>query len=75
MISIIMPVYNTEEYLDECLQSILNQTYQKFEVICVNDGSSDNSLKILEKYAQNDTRFKIINHNYPLSNYYIIPLY
>lgn len=62
MISIIMPIYNTEKYLDECLQSILNQTYQKFEVICVNDGSSDNSLKILEKYAQNDTRFKIINH-------------
>ncbi len=62
MISIILPVYNVEQYLEECLESILNQTYQNFEVICVNDASPDNSLKILEKYAQKDNRFKVINH-------------
>lgn len=62
MISIILPVYNVEQYLEECLESILNQTYQNFEVICVNDASPDNSLKILEKYAQKDNRFKIVSH-------------
>ena len=62
MISIIIPIYNTEKYLEEWLQSIISQTYQKFEVICVNDASTDNSLKILEKYAQSDSRIKIINH-------------
>ena len=60
-ISIVIPVYNTQKYLDQCLGSILLQTYRNFEVICVNDGSTDNSLKILEKYAQLDKRVKIIN--------------
>lgn len=60
-ISIIIPVYNVEKYLRECLGSILNQTFTDFEVICVNDGSTDSSLKILEEYSQKDSRFKIIN--------------
>ena len=60
-ISIIIPVYNVEKYLRECLGSILNQTFTDFEVICVNDGSTDSSLKILKEYSQKDSRFKIIN--------------
>ena len=49
MISVIIPVYNVENYLRQCLDSILNQTYTDFEVICVNDGSTDNSLNILKQ--------------------------
>ena len=60
-ISIVIPVYNTQKYLDQCLGSILLQTYRDFEVICVNDGSTDDSLKILQKYAQLDNRVKVIN--------------
>ena len=48
--SVIVPVYNAEEYLDKCLNSILKQTNQDFEVICINDGSTDKSLDILNKY-------------------------
>ena len=59
--SIIIPVYNVEEYLKECLESIINQSFKDFEVICVNDGSTDNSLEILQKYAENDERFKVLN--------------
>ena len=47
-VSIIIPVYNTEKYLNECLNSIIAQTFKDIEIICVNDGSTDNSLKILE---------------------------
>ena len=49
-ISIIMPVYNSEKYLRKCLDSIVNQTFKDFELICVNDGSIDNSLNILKEY-------------------------
>ena len=59
--SIIIPVYNVEEYLEECLESIVNQSFKDFEVICVNDGSTDNSLEILQKYAEKDKRFKVLN--------------
>ena len=59
--SIIIPVYNVEKYLPKCLDSIVNQTYKNIEIICINDGSTDNSLKILEEYAQKDERIKIIN--------------
>lgn len=60
-ISIIMPIYNVEQYLEQCLDSCINQTLEDIEVICVNDGSSDNSLQILENYAKKDARIKIIN--------------
>lgn len=60
-ISIIVPVYNTEPYLEQCLDSIINQTLEDIEIICVNDGSTDNSLSILEEYASKDNRIKIIN--------------
>lgn len=59
-ISVIIPVYNIEKYLPECLDSLLNQTFRDFEIICVNDGSKDDSLKILETYAQKDLRIKVI---------------
>lgn len=60
-ISIIVPVYNTEEYLQKCLDSLTNQTIKNIEIICINDGSTDNSLKILENNATKDSRIKIIN--------------
>ena len=59
-ISIIIPVFNVEQYLEKCLNSAINQTLKNIEIITVNDGSTDNSLKILEKYSQKDNRLKII---------------
>lgn len=61
MISIIVPVYNVEKFLPQCLDSLVNQTYQDIEIICVNDGSTDGSLEILQKYAGKDERIKIIS--------------
>jgi glycosyltransferase involved in cell wall biosynthesis/SAM-dependent methyltransferase len=60
LISVIMPVYNAEKHLQVCLDSVVNQTLKDIEIICVNDGSTDNSLNILEKYQQKDDRIKII---------------
>jgi glycosyltransferase involved in cell wall biosynthesis len=60
-ISVIIPVYNVERYLAECLDSVLSQTFADIEVICVNDGSTDGSLEILEKYRRIDRRIKLIN--------------
>lgn len=60
-ISIIVPVYNVEKYLERCLDSILSQSFNAFELILVNDGSTDNSYKICEKYSYNDKRIKLIN--------------
>ena len=60
-VSIIVPVYNVEKYLPQCLDSVLKQTLKDIEVICVNDGSIDNSLDILNNYAAKDKRIKVIN--------------
>lgn len=60
-ISVIVPIYNAEKYLRECLKSIQNQTLKDIEIICVNDGSTDNSPKILKEFATKDKRFIIIN--------------
>jgi len=60
-ISIIIGVYNTEQYLRECLDSLINQTLKDIEIICVNDASTDSSLDILLRYKQKDKRIKIIN--------------
>ncbi|WP_052193917.1 glycosyltransferase [Cetobacterium sp. ZOR0034] len=61
LISVIMTVYNAEDFLEETILSILKQTYQNFEFLIVNDNSTDRSLKILEKYEKLDNRIKVIN--------------
>ncbi|MBF0542898.1 MAG: glycosyltransferase [Candidatus Riflebacteria bacterium] len=63
LISVIMPVYNAENYLGIAIESILKQTLSDFEFIVVNDGSSDNSAKILEHYAKIDPRIRILNNS------------
>lgn len=60
-VSVIVPVYNTEKYLERCIRSIINQTYSNLEIICINDGSSDNSLHILQCLKKEDERIIIIN--------------
>lgn len=61
MISVIVPVYNVEKYLEECLDSIQNQTYSDIEVILVNDGSTDKSKVICDRYCEDDNRFQLLN--------------
>jgi glycosyltransferase involved in cell wall biosynthesis len=61
--SLIIPVYNVDPYLCECLDSCINQTFKNLEIICINDCSTDNSKLILEKYAKKDNRIKVINHD------------
>lgn len=60
-ISVVIPVYNVEKYLRECLDSVINQSFSNWECICVNDGSTDNSLDILQEYAKKDSRIQIID--------------
>ena len=60
-ISIIIPIYNAEKFIARCIESLLQQTLTEIEIICINDGSTDNSLNILESYKKNDSRIKIIN--------------
>ncbi len=61
MISVIVPVYNTEKYLDRCIQSILAQTYTDFELLLINDGSTDSSGAICNKYAEQDSRVRVFH--------------
>ncbi len=63
-ISVIIPVYNTEQYLEECLDSVLKQTLKEIEVICIDDGSSDNSAEILKRYAAKDNRILIFHQKH-----------
>lgn len=63
LISVIVPVYNAGKYLDVCIKSLVLQTYKNLELIFVNDGSLDNSLKILKKWEKKDSRIKILNQN------------
>ena len=60
-VSVIVPVYNVEKYLSECLDSIINQTLKNIEILCINDGSTDRSLSILNRYAALDSRIKVIS--------------
>lgn len=61
IVTVVVPVYNVEEYLEHCLDSICSQSLRDIEIICVNDGSEDGSLDILKKYAANDNRIRIIS--------------
>lgn len=63
LVSIVMPVKNTEKYLEECLQSIINQTYVNWELLAVNDNSTDKSLEILTTFANQDKRIKVFNND------------
>lgn len=60
LFSIIIPVFNTEQYISQCLESILSQSFSNFEVICVDDQSTDDSLKILNEFASRDERIKVV---------------
>ena len=60
-VSIIVPVYNNEKFLEKCLDSIINQSYKNLEILLINDGSKDNSLKIMRQYAKKDKRIIIID--------------
>ena len=60
-VSILVPIYNVEKYLRECLDSLVNQTLQDIEIICINDGSTDNSPQIIEEYRLKDNRIRVIN--------------
>ena len=60
-ISVIVPVYNAEQYIRKCLDSIITQTYQNLEIICINDGSQDNTAEILNEYAKADSRLVVIH--------------
>ena len=59
-VSIIVPIFNTEKYLKRCLDCLINQTLRDIEIICIDDGSTDNSASILDEYAQKDTRIKLL---------------
>ena len=61
-VSVIIPVYNVEKYLGECLDSVLGQTMKEIEVLCVDDGSTDDSAKVLADYAAKDARVKVISY-------------
>ncbi len=63
IISVIIPIFNTQDYLKKCLNSVINQTLKDIEIICINDNSTDNSLSILNQYKKQDKRIKIISLN------------
>lgn len=61
LISIIVPIYKVEKYLDKCIKSIINQSYKKLEIILVDDGSTDNCGKMCDEYKKADKRIKAIH--------------
>lgn len=63
-VSIILPVFNESEYLDQCLESIINQSFTNIEVIIVDDGSTDQSLEICQRYLDQDSRVKLVYQNH-----------
>ena len=65
-VSVIIPVYNTDKYLEKSLDSLTSQTLKDIEIICVNDGSTDNSLAVLQKYADKDSRIIVINQEHKM---------
>jgi len=63
MISIILPVYYVEEYIENCLQTLLSQTYKDIEIICVDDCTLDNSVTVIKKYQKLDSRIRLVHHD------------
>ena len=61
LVSILIPCFNTERYLSKCLDLVLAQTYQKIEILLLNDGSTDHTLEVMQRYQEKDTRIRIIN--------------
>ena len=61
LVSVIVPVYNVEQYLDKCIDSIVHQSYKKLEIILIDDGSKDSSGQLCEKWKQMDNRIKVIH--------------
>ena len=61
IISVIIPVYNAEKTIEKCLDSLTNQKYKELEIILINDGSTDKSREICEKYEKNNTNIKLVN--------------
>lgn len=59
-VSVIVPTYNVENYIEKCLESLVNQTLRNIEIICIDDCSNDKTLQILKSYAKNDNRIKIV---------------
>lgn len=68
LISIIVPVYNVEKYLVECIESLLDQTYSNIEILCINDGSTDNSRAIIDSYRLQDSRIELLEHDFNCPN-------
>src|SRR5699024_3815218 len=62
-VTVIVPVYNVEDYLEKCIDSLLNQTYKNLEIILVNDGSTDDSANICDRYSHQDERVKVFHRN------------
>ena len=61
-VSIIIPIYNVEQYLAQCLDSVINQTYKNIEIICVNDCSTDNTAQVISEYGKFHQNLRLINH-------------
>ena len=59
LVSVIVPIYNTEKYIDECVGSLVRQTYENLEILLMNDGSTDNSLRLLDEWCKKDDRLKL----------------
>ena len=64
LVSIIIPIYNTEAYLNACLESVTNQTYTNLEIICVDDGSTDHSVEIVKEWIRRDSRIMVIQQEH-----------
>ena len=69
LVSIVLPVYNGEQYIDKAVESIIGQNYKNWELILVNDCSTDRTLEILEKYSGKDGRIRIINNAHNIAGF------